>query len=88
MRQAAGVGFGTEGECRVGRGCQIGGCSGQVCASTSDEPPITTCEFRPEYACYQQHGVCENLGDGCAWTMSEELQGCLDAAGSSAQQSN
>ena len=80
MRQMAGVGFGTPGECRVGPGCQIGGCSGQVCASVDAEPMITTCEMRPEYACYQEHGVCEDLGGGCGWTMSAELESCLSAA--------
>lgn len=81
MRQAAGVGFGTEGECQVSSGCRIDGCSGQICASADSEPMITTCEFRPEYACYQQLGVCENLGNGCAWTMTEELSSCLESAG-------
>lgn len=86
MRQAAGVGFGTEGECRIGAGCRIDGCSGQTCVSADSEPMMSTCEMRPEYACYQQHGVCENLGEGCGWTMSDELRSCLDAAGRESSQ--
>ena len=55
--------------------CQATGCSGQVCA---DEPVITTCEWRPEYACLQ-HSSCERLPDGeCGWQASRETQACLD----------
>lgn len=54
--------------------CRITGCSGQVC---SDEEVITTCEYRPEYACYKT-AVCEPARDGvCGWRMDEELKDCL-----------
>jgi hypothetical protein len=55
--------------------CFVGGCSGQVC---SDNPGvITTCEFRPEYACYQD-ATCERQATGqCGWTETAELQACL-----------
>lgn len=55
--------------------CFVGGCSGQVC---SDNPGvITTCEFRPEYACYKT-ATCEVQDDGqCGWTPTPELQACL-----------
>jgi hypothetical protein len=55
-------------------GCKRTGCSGQLC---SDEDIATTCEYRPEYACYRD-ATCEPQGDGsCGWTPSEELTTCL-----------
>lgn len=55
--------------------CYVGGCSGQVC---SDSPGmVSTCEWRPEYACYQD-AVCEEQVEGeCGWTETEELAACL-----------
>src|SRR5713226_1684337 len=45
--------------------CIKTGCSSQVC---SDHNVITTCEFRPEYACYQK-AVSERQTDGnCGFT--------------------
>jgi hypothetical protein len=55
--------------------CFVGGCSGQVCSD--NEGVITTCEFRPEYACYQD-ATCERQASGqCGWTQTSELQACL-----------
>jgi hypothetical protein len=55
--------------------CYRGGCSGQLC---TDRPnAISTCEFRPEYACYAA-ATCERQADGeCGWTQTTELQACL-----------
>ena len=39
----------------------------------STEDVITTCEYRPEYACYQS-ATCTAQADGqCGWTMTPEL---------------
>ncbi|MGK4000496.1 hypothetical protein [Sorangium sp. So ce1024] len=58
--------------------CVVTGCSGQVCA---DDHVATTCEFRPEYACYGEHSVCERDASGaCGWRQTPELEACLDAA--------
>lgn len=55
--------------------CFIGGCSSQVCSDRQDV--ITTCEARPEYACYRQT-VCERQADGqCGWTMTPAVRQCL-----------
>ncbi len=55
--------------------CFVGGCSGQVCSD--QEGIITTCEYRPEYACYQD-ATCERQATGeCGWTQTTELQACL-----------
>jgi hypothetical protein len=54
--------------------CIKTGCSSQVC---SDENVITTCEYRPEYACYQK-AACERQQDGnCGFTKTPELTACL-----------
>lgn len=58
----------------VSTACVKTGCSGQVCA---DHDVFTTCEFRPEYACYRE-ATCERQADGnCGWTESAELSACL-----------
>ncbi|HKY30261.1 MAG TPA: DUF6748 domain-containing protein [Pyrinomonadaceae bacterium] len=54
--------------------CMKTGCSSQVCA---DENVITTCEWRPEYECYQK-AKCERQADGkCGFTRTPELLACL-----------
>jgi hypothetical protein len=56
------------------KSCIKTGCSGQVCADTE---VITTCEWRPEYACYKR-ARCERQSDGkCGFTMTPELRACL-----------
>ncbi|AUX39835.1 uncharacterized protein SOCE26_012300 [Sorangium cellulosum] len=62
--------------------CVVTGCSGQVCASSQ---VFTTCEWREEYACYGDHGICERDASGrCGWRETPELQACLDAGGGAA----
>jgi hypothetical protein len=56
--------------------CIKTGCSSTICAEPGNEQ-VTTCEFRPEYACYQ-NATCERQADGkCAWTETPELTACL-----------
>ena len=57
--------------------CFVGGCSSQVCSD--QEGVITTCEWRDEYACYQDADAkCERQPTGeCGWTPTAELQVCL-----------
>ncbi len=58
--------------------CMVTGCSGQVCAN---QPVATTCEWRPEYACYA-NAACELQARGiCGWTMTDELRKCLENGG-------
>ncbi|AUX46201.1 uncharacterized protein SOCE26_077060 [Sorangium cellulosum] len=55
--------------------CVVTGCSGQICA---DEDMASTCEWREEYACYGEHGVCERGASGeCGWRQTPELEACL-----------
>ena len=56
--------------------CVKSGCSGTVCTAQGKEV-ITTCEFKPEYACYQ-NATCTRQADGaCGWTKTAELDSCL-----------
>lgn len=57
--------------------CMKTGCSNQVCA---EKKVITTCEFLPEYSCYQ-NAICERQSDNnCGWTQTETLLNCLKEA--------
>lgn len=57
--------------------CIVGGCSGQLCVAAKDGAVMSTCEWRPEYACYE-HSACEMQPDGkCGWTPNDALKACL-----------
>lgn len=61
---------------KVGNGCVVTGCSGQLCA---EQHAVTTCEWRPQYACYRE-AVCERQQDGaCGWTQTPVLTTCLSS---------
>jgi len=54
--------------------CRATGCSGQICA---DSDMMSTCEWRPEYACYK-NATCSVQTEGdCGWEMDDELKRCL-----------
>jgi hypothetical protein len=56
--------------------CIKTGCSGTICAEPENDI-ATTCEMKPEYACYRD-AVCERQADGaCGWTQSADLKVCL-----------
>jgi eight-cysteine-cluster-containing protein len=57
--------------------CVVGGCSAQLCGEAGEDL-VSTCEFRPEYACYQAHSTCERQPNGrCGWTPNSALTQCL-----------
>jgi len=62
-------------------GCARAGCSAQLCVEAEKAASIiTTCEFRPEYACYD-NATCERQPTGeCGWTQTNELQQCLQTS--------
>lgn len=61
--------------------CVPAGCSSQLCVDAAEAADImTTCEWLPEYACYQE-AACERQTDGtCGWTQTPELEECLATA--------
>lgn len=58
--------------------CAVAGCSQQLCVSAREAQDIvTTCEWRPEYACYGE-ASCEVQANGqCGWTDTPELRRCI-----------
>lgn len=64
------------GSAPAGNACIKTGCSGTVCAEPGNDT-MTTCELKPEYACYQS-ATCERQADGkCGWTQTDALTSCL-----------
>jgi hypothetical protein len=56
--------------------CIKTGCSATICTEPGKDV-VTTCEFKPEYACYRD-ATCERQGDGtCGWTSTPKLTDCL-----------
>ena len=70
-------------ECQTNDGCAVGGCSRHIC-TTKDKASrlITTCEFKPEYGCYQK-AVCGCVNGKCQFIENDELNQCLALAKSS-----
>jgi hypothetical protein len=55
--------------------CRPTGCNGEICASQDTASP---CVALPEFACYQEVGICEIQPWGeCGWTNTPELDECL-----------
>jgi len=55
--------------------CRPTGCNGEICANQDVASP---CVALPEFACYQEVGVCEIQPWGqCGWTSTPELDECL-----------
>lgn len=62
----------------VSSGCQRGGCSGELCVAEGEEA-VSTCEWRQEYACYDE-AQCGRRSDGtCGWIETPALTQCLSA---------
>ena len=68
-------------ETEVGKSCVRAGCSGELCVeATAANDLMTTCEFKPEYACYQE-ATCTFLEDGsCGFLQTPQLLECLENA--------
>ena len=63
-------------EAIVKDGCQIGGCSSQLCVDSAKDS-VSDCEWRDEYACYRT-ATCERQANGaCGWTETDELRECV-----------
>lgn len=73
----------TEQEIDAGCGsdsdCRTGGCSGQLCEPKSKEPRMTTCEFLPEYVCYDDID-CGCIDGKCAWKEDDSFRSCIQQA--------
>lgn len=58
-------------------GCFIGGCNSEICSD--QEGMMSTCEYRPEYACYETAQCGRGEGGACGWRQTPELTACLSA---------
>ncbi len=68
-------------QCINDAGCATTGCSGTICAP-KDKPVTTTCEWRPEYACYKENNaVCGCTSGICGWKQNDNLTACLAIQG-------
>lgn len=60
--------------------CEVGGC-GAICGEPGSNKSLSTCEFKPEYVCYQK-AVCgrERLEgrDRCGWKFNEAFNTCIE----------
>ena len=62
--------------CTADSDCAPSGCSGTICQHKGERPVITTCEFKPEYACYKQI-KCGCIDNSCMWDKTEEFEACV-----------
>jgi eight-cysteine-cluster-containing protein len=63
---------------RVIVGCEVAGCSGQLCVEAKNRDIMTTCEWKEEYACYKK-AKCERQTDGkCGFTKGPEFRECIE----------
>jgi eight-cysteine-cluster-containing protein len=57
--------------------CVTDGCSGTICRHEDAEPVFTTCEYRPEYACYQTDATCGCVNTNCQWKTLNTFDDCV-----------
>jgi eight-cysteine-cluster-containing protein len=60
-------GTSTYGSCNSDVDCVRGGCSSQYCHSTSEDPPITTCEYKECYSAGAYGVECSCVNSQCQW---------------------
>lgn len=65
-------GSSTYGDCFVDSDCTQGGCSGEVCQSKSEEPVITTCEWKDCYDSRYYGVLCKCINKQCQWHKQED----------------
>jgi eight-cysteine-cluster-containing protein len=70
--------------CNSDSDCTTGGCSGTICQAKKSPPVITTCEYRPEYACYRQI-QCGCVNGACTWKEDANFKTCVKNAQSQEQ---
>lgn len=56
--------------------CVRAGCNGELCVAAGTAPDSDFCSVSQESACYA-NAVCEQVGTGCGWRQTTELQQCL-----------
>ncbi len=65
------------GTSNVSQGCEIGGCSGELCVDEGSDEIYSICIYREEFACTKLT-TCERQPNGaCGWTETPEYNQCL-----------
>jgi hypothetical protein len=59
-------------------GCQIGGCSNELCLEQDDTATTSICEIKPHFVCYRNATCARQKNGKCGWTMDSILTACLD----------
>lgn len=67
------------GECASDADCFTAGCSSQLCVAAGQKDTITTCIYKPEYACLNLTSCGCNAGK-CGWAQSAEYEQCYQNA--------
>lgn len=59
--------------------CITAGCSNTLCVSVQDEPVFSTCEYKYEYACYQNKSLatCGCVENTCQWITQPGFDACV-----------
>lgn len=60
-------GSSSDAACATDSDCVTDGCSGQICRSNTEEPRITSCEWRDCYDAQAYGLVCSCLEQKCEW---------------------
>jgi len=60
-------GSSTKGKCTTNTDCITGGCSGQVCQSSSEESIVSTCEYQDCYDAQKFGLACQCSNQQCQW---------------------
>ncbi len=67
-------GYSTGGECSTDSECTTGGCSGQVCQSTTEDPVHSDCMYRDCYDDSRYGVACRCVSDRCIWRSDSGTQ--------------
>lgn len=61
----------------AGAACVVGGCSAQLCVDPTEEPTVSTCIYKEQYACYKTAECKRQTSGQCGWTETSTLKSCL-----------
>jgi eight-cysteine-cluster-containing protein len=65
--------------CKTDDDCEKAGCSATLCRPKKAQPIFTTCEYKPEYACYRNID-CGCVKSACAWREDANFKTCIENA--------
>ncbi|MCP3682733.1 MAG: eight-cysteine-cluster domain-containing protein [bacterium] len=67
-------------ECTTNDDCSTGGCSGEICGTSSTTGDVASiCLWKEEYRCFKITG-CECIEGHCQWKQTQEFLECVEDA--------